>query len=143
VWRRATLPDPYGGRREFAASTVRMVAGRPWSGFGLGTWPVAYPRYATIDLGLFANRAHCDWLEWTAEGGIPLGVMMFTLFLWSLRPAFASIWGLGAVAVWREAPFFSQAERAALGLAEAVTRIAKEYGMSKKVLYDLSLSVYP
>jgi AhpD family alkylhydroperoxidase len=31
---------------------------------------------------------------------------------------------LGAVAVWREAPFFSDAERAALGLAEAITRIA-------------------
>jgi len=33
---------------------------------------------------------------------------------------------LGAVAVWREAPFFSDAERAALGLAEAVTRLADE-----------------
>jgi AhpD family alkylhydroperoxidase len=31
---------------------------------------------------------------------------------------------LGAVAVWREAPFFSDAERAALGLAEAMTRLA-------------------
>jgi AhpD family alkylhydroperoxidase len=31
---------------------------------------------------------------------------------------------LGAVAVWREAPFFSEPERAALGLAEAITRIA-------------------
>jgi AhpD family alkylhydroperoxidase len=31
---------------------------------------------------------------------------------------------LGAVAVWREAPFFSDAERAALGLAEAITRLA-------------------
>jgi AhpD family alkylhydroperoxidase len=33
---------------------------------------------------------------------------------------------LGAVAVWREAPFFSDAERAALGLAEAVTRVADQ-----------------
>ena len=33
---------------------------------------------------------------------------------------------LGAVAVWREAPFFSDAERAALGLAEAITRIADQ-----------------
>lgn len=30
---------------------------------------------------------------------------------------------LHAVAVWRESPFFSDAERAALGLAEAATRI--------------------
>lgn len=33
---------------------------------------------------------------------------------------------LGAVAVWREAPFFSDAERAALGLAEAITRLADQ-----------------
>lgn len=33
---------------------------------------------------------------------------------------------LGAVAVWREAPFFSDAERAALGLAEAITRVADQ-----------------
>jgi AhpD family alkylhydroperoxidase len=31
---------------------------------------------------------------------------------------------LAAVAVWREAPFFTDAERAALALAESVTRIA-------------------
>ncbi len=33
---------------------------------------------------------------------------------------------LGAVAVWREAPFFSEEERAALGLAEAITRLADQ-----------------
>lgn len=33
---------------------------------------------------------------------------------------------LAAVAVWREAPFFTDAERAALALAEAITRIADE-----------------
>ncbi len=33
---------------------------------------------------------------------------------------------LGALAVWREAPFFSDAERAALALAEAVTRLADQ-----------------
>ena len=31
---------------------------------------------------------------------------------------------LGAVAVWRDAPFFTEAERAALALAEAITRLA-------------------
>ena len=31
---------------------------------------------------------------------------------------------LAAVAVWRDAPFFSDAERAALALAESITRIA-------------------
>ncbi len=115
VWRRALLPDPYGGRREFAVSTIRMTADRPWVGFGLGAWPVAYPGYATIDLGLFANRAHSDWLEWTAEGGLPLGIMMFTLFLWSLRPAFGSVWGLGVVVVFLHAAVDYPFSRPALG----------------------------
>jgi AhpD family alkylhydroperoxidase len=33
---------------------------------------------------------------------------------------------LAAIAVWRDAPFFTEAERAALALAESVTRIADE-----------------
>jgi AhpD family alkylhydroperoxidase len=33
---------------------------------------------------------------------------------------------LAAIAVWREAPFFSDAERAALDLAEAITRLADQ-----------------
>ena len=115
VWRRALLPDPYGGRREYAVSTIRMTADRPWVGFGLGAWPAVYPGYATIDLGLFANRAHSDWLEWTAEGGLPLGIMMFTLFLWCLRPAFRSVWGLGVVAVFLHAAVDYPFSRPALG----------------------------
>jgi hypothetical protein len=103
VWQRIREADPYAGRREFALSSIRMAADRPWFGFGLGTWPVAYPRYATVELGVFANRAHSDWLEWTAEGGFPFGIVMATLLLWSLRPAFRSVWGLGVVAVFLHA----------------------------------------
>lgn len=33
---------------------------------------------------------------------------------------------LAAVAAWRDAPFFSDEERAALGLAEAITRVADQ-----------------
>lgn len=43
---------------------------------------------------------------------------------------------LGAVAVWREAPFFSDAERAALGLAEAITRIADETERVPDAVWD-------
>jgi hypothetical protein len=61
--------DPFATRREFDVSSTHMIAARPWSGFGLGTWPVVYPAYAIIDNGRFANRAHSDWLEWTVDGG--------------------------------------------------------------------------
>jgi AhpD family alkylhydroperoxidase len=43
---------------------------------------------------------------------------------------------LGAVAVWREAPFFSDAERAALGLAEAVTRLADQPDRVPDAIWD-------
>jgi O-antigen ligase len=64
---------------------------------------------------LFANQAHNDWLQWTAEGGFPFGVMLATLFFWSLRPAFRSVWGLGVVAVFLHAIVDYPFSRPALG----------------------------
>ncbi|MEV0407068.1 carboxymuconolactone decarboxylase family protein [Actinoallomurus sp. NPDC050550] len=44
---------------------------------------------------------------------------------------------IAAVAAWREAPFFDDAERAALALAEAVTRLADRSGEAvDDVLWD-------
>ena len=73
VWSRFWTPDPLAVRREFAVSTLHMAAAHPWLGTGLGTWPTVYPQYAIIDVGAFANQAHNDWLQWTAEGGFPFG----------------------------------------------------------------------
>jgi hypothetical protein len=103
VWERLETPDPFATRREFNISSMRMIAARPGLGSGLGTWPVVYPTYAIIDTGTFANRAHADWLEWTAEGGLPFGIAMATLFVWCLRPAFGSVWGVGVIAVFLHA----------------------------------------
>lgn len=115
VWSRFWAPDPLVVRRELAVSTLRMVASHPWFGTGLGTWPTIYPHYAIIDIGAFANQAHDDWLQWTAEGGIPFGIMLATLFFWSLRPAFRSVWGLGVVAVFLHALVDYPFSRPALG----------------------------
>jgi len=115
IWRRFSIADPYSGRRELAISSQYMAADRPWLGFGLGTWPTVYPKYASFDAGLFTNRAHCDWLEWTAEGGFPFGILMATLFVWSVRPAFRTVWGLGVVAVFLHAIVDYPFSRPALG----------------------------
>ena len=64
-------PEPYRVRRELLFSSLAMMADRPWTGFGLGTWPAVYPAYARFDNGLAANHAHNDWAEWAAEGGLP------------------------------------------------------------------------
>ncbi|HET9320886.1 MAG TPA: O-antigen ligase family protein [Bryobacteraceae bacterium] len=88
-------PEPYRVRRELLLSSVAMVADRPITGFGLGTWPVVYPAYARFDNGLAANHAHNDWAEWAVEGGVPFFALMTLLALWSVRPAAESLWGIG------------------------------------------------
>ena len=115
VWSRFWVPDPLAVRRELAVSTLHMITSHPWFGTGLGTWSTVYPHYAIIDIGAFANQAHDDWLQWTAEGGFPFGIMLATLFIWSLRPAFRSIWGLGVVAVFLHAIVDYPFSRPALG----------------------------
>jgi O-antigen ligase len=103
VWERLRTSDPFVTRRELDVSSIHMIAANPWFGFGLGTWPTVYPAYAIVDIGRFANRAHDDWLEWTADGGLPFGIAMATLFVWCLRAALVSVWGVGVVAVFLHA----------------------------------------
>jgi O-antigen ligase len=74
-----------------------MIASRPWTGFGLGTFPAVYPAYAVFDVGQSVEHAHNDWLEWAAEGGIPFAVMWIALAIWSGRPAVRSVWGIGVL----------------------------------------------
>jgi len=76
-------------------STVEMIGARPVLGFGLGGWAKAYPEFASFDNGLYVNQAHCDWLQWTAEGGLPMLGLMLALAAWSLRLGLAMPWSLG------------------------------------------------
>jgi hypothetical protein len=103
IWRRLMQADPFFLRREFQISSLAMIGERPWFGFGLGTWSIVYPQFAVIDIGHFANQAHCEWLGWTAEGGLPFGLAMLSVFLWALRPAIRTIWGLGVISVFLHA----------------------------------------
>lgn len=85
-------------------SSVDMIQARPLTGFGLGAWDKAYPEFARFDNGLYTNQAHCDWLQWPAEGGIFLLVLMLGIgalainvgreFPWSLGVTFVLIHGL-------------------------------------------------
>ncbi len=115
VWSRFWVPEPLAVRRVLAVSTLQMASSHPWFGTGLGTWSTVYPQYAIIDVGAFANQAYNDWLQWTAEGGFPFGIMLASLFVWSLRPALRSVWGLGVVAVFLHAIVDYPFSRPALG----------------------------
>jgi hypothetical protein len=100
VWSRFEDPDPLRGRREMLAGTIAMVHARPYAGFGLGTFPNAYPGYALVDFsGLLVNHAHNDWAEWAADGGIPFCLLVLWIAVWSLPKAFKTVWGVGLVAV--------------------------------------------
>ena len=49
------------------------------------------------------------------------------------------IWGVGA---WRESPYFSDAERAALALAESVTRLADRPDAVPDAVWDDAADIY-
>jgi O-antigen ligase len=96
-------PDPFVHRREMLQSSLAMARERPWTGFGLGSFQEVYPAYATFDIGLIVNHAHNDWAEWLAEGGVPFLLLLASVALWSVGPAFRSIWGLGLLSVFLHA----------------------------------------
>ncbi len=95
--------DPLRYRREMAVSTVHMIRDHPWQGYGLGTYAYVYPAYATFDLGATVEHAHNYWLEWAAEGGIPLAGVWLVLAMAVCVPAVRSIWGIGILAVFLHA----------------------------------------
>ncbi len=95
--------DPLAVRRELVASSIAMFRERPWLGFGLGAWPTVYPAYATFDLGVFANHAHCDWAEWAAEGGLPFVTPVAALACAALFYSARRRWGIGVAAVFLHA----------------------------------------
>jgi O-antigen ligase len=100
TWKRFQEPHPYSLRADLLRSSLRMVQDRPMGGFGLGAWSSAYPAYARYDDGTFVNQAHNDWVQWAAEGGLPMLLAMAAVAVLLARPAFRSLWGLGLMAVW-------------------------------------------
>ena len=95
--------DPWRYRREIASSTLKLVADQPWRGYGLGTYAYVYPAYATFDIGAVVEHAHNQWLEWAAEGGIPLALVWLTLAVGISAHAMRSVWGIGILAAFLHA----------------------------------------
>jgi O-antigen ligase len=100
---RFQVKDLFLYRREFLESTLLMIRDRPWFGFGLGSWPWVYPRYAIIDPILVANHAHNDWAEWAACGGIPFALLIGLIALRAVWLSLEMPWGIGTVAVFAHA----------------------------------------
>ena len=128
-----------------------MIAAHPWVGWGLGCWPAVYPAFATFDPGVIVNQAHSDWLQWTAEGGLPVGLaMLSSRSLGIYRPAIRSIWGIGVFAVLIHAAFDYPFSRPAIGAwpililsMAAVTRQAKNLSTAEQCYSGLTVDDLP
>ena len=99
LWERAQESDPYQSRRQILMSCFDMVRAKPLTGFGLGTFESAYPRFARFDEGELLTHAHNDWVESAVEGGIPLTLLFLAAALLSAPALWRSIWGIGVLSV--------------------------------------------
>ena len=99
VWDRLKENDPYLVRREFIVSAIDMAKQRPLTGYGLGTFPEVYQRYAIKDFPFYANHTHNDWAEFAADGGVPFLLLVLIPFAAVVPTAVRHPWGLGLVAV--------------------------------------------
>jgi O-antigen ligase len=91
--------DPYATRRELTAAAVDMAKHRPLTGFGLGTFPEVYQRYAIKDFPFSANHVNNDWAEFAADGGVPFLLLVLIPFAAAVPAAIRNPWGLGLVAI--------------------------------------------
>ena len=91
--------DQIAVRRSINQSSLEMIRERPLLGWGLETYVPVYRMFAHYDDGTYVNRAHNDWLQWAAEGGIPFALFMLFVFGWSIRPAIESVWAVGLIAI--------------------------------------------
>ncbi len=96
LWFRFQQADLFTFRREMALAALDMIRARPWTGFGLGTWPTVYPGFARFDpQGYYMNHAHNDWLEWFSDGGVVFVALGLAIFGAAVSLARRNWWALG------------------------------------------------
>src|SRR5262249_36608931 len=99
VWTRFHQQDPYVLRREYFEAAINMARRHPWTGHGLGTFPILADAFAVKDFPFYANHVHNDWLEFTADGGIIFAVFVFAIFGLRIPAMFRHPWSLGLLVV--------------------------------------------
>jgi len=99
VWERFQQNDPYLVRKEFMVAAADMATHRPLIGYGLGTFPEVYQRYAIKDFPFYANHTHNDWAEFAADGGFPFALLVLIPFVVVVPTAVRNPWGLGLISI--------------------------------------------
>src|SRR5262249_5504358 len=80
-----------GVRMTIDRDSLRMVREKPLLGWGLGTFPVVYPRFRTFYTKFFVNEAHNDYLQLTVETGLAGLAIAFWFLLLTFRGAKAKL----------------------------------------------------
>ncbi len=99
VMDRFQTKHPIAARWDFLVAAIHMAESKPAVGFGLGTFPEVYQRYAIKDYPFYANHAHNDWAEFAADGGIPFLLLVLIPFVAVIPTAIRHPWGLGLIIV--------------------------------------------
>jgi len=73
-----------GVRMTIDRDCLRMLWEKPILGWGLGTFPVVYPRFRSFYTSFFVNEAHNDYLQLLVEAGI----VGFGIAVWFLVVTF-------------------------------------------------------
>jgi O-antigen ligase len=71
------------GRVAIVRDSLKMVWQRPILGWGLGTFPIAYPSFRSFFTNLWVNEAHNDYVQTLVETGI-VGFACAAAFLFLL-----------------------------------------------------------
>jgi O-antigen ligase len=70
-------------RLDIVKDMPRMLRDRPVAGWGLGLFPIVYPRYRSFSTDLVVNQAHNDYAQVLVETGI-IGFMCVLWFIVNL-----------------------------------------------------------
>jgi len=77
-----------GLRLTVTKDCARMFVDKPLLGFGLGTFPTAYPPYQSFYTNIFVNEAHNDYAQLLVE----MGLAGFGVMVWLLVLLFRTAW---------------------------------------------------
>ncbi len=71
------------GRIQILRDSLRTMGHKPLLGWGLGAYPLVFPRFRTFYTSVFVNHAHNDYIEFISETGA-LGAVAMAWFLFAL-----------------------------------------------------------
>lgn len=98
-----------GVRLSIDRDCLRMLAKRPFLGWGLGTFPIVYPEFRSFYSTFFVNQAHNDYLQLLVETGLA----GFSIAVWFLVLVFRK--AAGKLTNWTETATGAMTVAALLG----------------------------